>query len=477
MRIAFASSEALPFIKTGGLADVAYALPKAYVNLGHEVNVYLPLYKSIASKYHEDMTYETSFNIHHGIFDTHINLFSLKHEGINYYFIEHHDLFERDNLYGYVDDGLRFAVFQLAILESFAYLKNVPEVLHANDWQCGMLATLCYQRYGWDQYYQSIKHVLTIHNLAFQGNFPSSVLTDCLGLPYNLFSDGYLRYGDGISYLKAGIMDCDLLTTVSPSYALEIQTPQFGEGLQDVIKANNHKLYGILNGIDLVSFDPKHDTYLDSPLTSYEDKARFKIKLQKYCNLIPTKQTLLVSIVSRLADQKGIKLILDNIDTLMHQDIQLVVLGSGEKHYEDHLSYLQTKYPGRFYFYRGYNEGLARLIYAGSDLFLMPSKFEPCGLSQMIAMRYSTLVYANEVGGLKDTIFSHDYHDHVANGFTFTHFDNYRFVEGFKGCVYNFYHNPEHWQYLVHNCSKLNLSFNKSAKQYLVLYHQLTNTY
>ncbi|MGL5977908.1 MAG: glycogen synthase [Erysipelotrichaceae bacterium] len=472
-KILFAASEALPFSKTGGLADVVSALPKSLAAQGHEVAIFLPLYLKNAQNDHSRLEKVASFQVQHGLFDNLATIYRTEVDGVTYFFVEHQPYFEREGYYGYDDDGLRFAFFQVALLESFQHLDYFPEILHANDWQTGMLATLCYQRYPNDARYQAIKHILTIHNLAFQGNFPVSVLTDCLGLHSDLYTSNHLKFHDGISFLKAGIMDVHAITTVSKTYSHEILTDFYGENMQHVLKQNEQKLHGIINGIDVELFDPSHDAYLPFALTNQKDKFKHKAELQKFCHMRQDKNTLLCGMVTRLSHQKGISLLLERIHDLMSQDIQLVILGSGDSWMEQQLYDLQHQYPRRLYYYRGYNEGLAHQIYAGIDLFLMPSLFEPCGISQMIAMRYGTLVYARKTGGLHDTVIDYNEFTKQGYGFTFTHFDGNDWMFNFKRCVDTYYDHPTTWSKMQRNLRRLDFSFDKSAKEYAQLYVSL----
>ncbi len=472
-KLLFATSEALPFSKTGGLADVTAALPKALAALGHEVAVVLPMYLKNAQNDRAKLTKEVTFSFRHGIFENVATVYSTKVEGVTYYLIEHQPYFERDGFYGYGDDGERFAFFQIAILEMLTPLGFVPEIIHVNDWQTAMIPTLLKNRYQKHPSLPKIKTVLTIHNLAFQGNFPANVLVDCFGLSEQLYFGNLLCFHDGISFLKAGIVDSDFITTVSKTYSYEILSDTYGENMQWILKSYENKLTGILNGIDTTEWNPAQDKFLSAPLLTSKDKVNHKLALQKSCHFRQDKSTLLVGMVTRLSHQKGLSLLIERIQDLMNQDIQLVVLGSGEPWMEQALYDLQYRFPRRFYFYRGYNEAFAHQIYAGIDLFLMPSLFEPCGISQMISMRYQGLVFARKTGGLQDTVL--DYNDFTKQGygFTFQHFDGNDFVFHFKRAVDTYYDNPERWNKMVRNLKKLDFSFDKSAKEYAKLYQKV----
>lgn len=472
MRIYFASSEALPFSKTGGLADVASALPKALAELGHEVAIFLPMYLKNANQDRSHMKKIATFDFTHGMFHSIASLYSKKVGKVTYYFIEHQNHFEREAYYGYDDDGLRFSFFQIAILEAFKHLKQFPDILHGNDWQTGMLPTLTYHRYGHDERYHHIRHVFTIHNLAFQGVFPASVLTDCLGLPAEL-GYSHVAFHHGVSFLKAAIMDAHHITTVSPTYAKEILTDVYGEHMQHVLQANEHKLSGILNGIDYEEFNPEQDSNLIQPLKTLADKAKNKLALQEFCQFRKDKNTLLLGMVTRLSNQKGVELVIERIHDIMAQDVQFIVLGSGEAWMEDALYALQYQYPRRFFFYRGYNEALAHRIYAGIDAFLMPSRFEPCGISQMIAMRYQTLVYARKTGGLVDTVIDYNYESKQGYGFTFQRYEGWDFITQLPRVINTYYDDPKTWQQMIKNVKKVDFSFEKSAIAYEQLYKSL----
>lgn len=472
MKLFFVSSEALPFSKTGGLADVASALPKSLAKRGHDVSVFLPMYAKNAQIDRSTMEKVCHFSFHHGIFESTASIYKKIVNQVTYYLVEHQHFFERDGYYGYEDDGLRFSFFQLAVLESFTYLKEFPDILHGNDWQTGMLSTLCYHRYGHDARYHQIRHVFTIHNLAFQGIFPKSVLTDCLGLPYEL-AHTHLDFHGGVSFLKAGLMDAHHITTVSPTYAHEIRTDVYGEQMEEVLRANELKLSGILNGIDYEEFDPSSDQNLVTPLITTADKAKSKLALQEHCGFRKDKGTLLCGMVTRLSNQKGVALLLERIHEVMAQDLQFVVLGSGDAWMEEQLVELQYQYPRRFYFYRGYNESFAHQIYAGIDLFVMPSKFEPCGISQMIAMRYQSLVYARKTGGLVDTVPDYNYETKQGVGFTFQRYEGWDFMQQLHRPIAMYYDEPKVWKQVVSNVKKCNFSFDESAIQYEQLYQSL----
>lgn len=470
------AGEGLPFIKSGGLADVIGSLPFELTKKGHEVRVVLPLYLKIAQKYHDGFTHEKSFSVNINYHEVPVAVWSAMVKDVKYYFIEHQGYFERDTLYGYNDDGERFAYFQKAVIEMLNQLNYWPEIIHSHDWHTGMIPVLCKEGHSFDERYRNIKHVYTIHNLAYQGNFGVEMLDSCLGLDYRLFDNGNVRYDGGISFMKSGILYADKVTTVSPTYSQEILTPQYGEHLEMVLNMRKYDLWGITNGIDVEYWNPKSDPevpYHFNRVNVEKAKKLNKISLQKEMGLEQDENVMLVGVVSRLTWQKGFYLLMEQLDALCALPIQLVVLGSGEYAIEEKMEQLQAGNRGKIAFYSGYNESLAHRIYAACDLFFMPSLFEPCGISQLISMRYGTLPFVRETGGLKDTVTPYNEFEKTGNGFSFYNYNSNEMMDVLRMAVSVYYDRPEDWKILVRNAMSTDVSWEKSAYTYCLLYKEL----
>ncbi|MCI9525114.1 MAG: glycogen synthase GlgA [Erysipelotrichaceae bacterium] len=475
-RILMVAGEGLPFIKSGGLADVIGSLPFELTKKGHEVRVVLPLYLKIAQKYHDGFTHEKSFSVNINYHEVPVAVWSAMVKDVKYYFIEHQGYFERDTLYGYNDDGERFAYFQKAVIEMLNQLNYWPEIIHSHDWHTGMIPVLCKEGHSFDERYRNIKHVYTIHNLAYQGNFGVEMLDSCLGLDYRLFDNGNVRYDGGISFMKSGILYADKVTTVSPTYSQEILTPQYGEHLEMVLNMRKYDLWGITNGIDVEYWNPKSDPevpYHFNRVNVEKAKKLNKISLQKEMGLEQDENVMLVGVVSRLTWQKGFYLLMEQLDALCALPIQLVVLGSGEYAIEEKMEQLQAGNRGKIAFYSGYNESLAHRIYAACDLFFMPSLFEPCGISQLISMRYGTLPFVRETGGLKDTVTPYNEFEKTGNGFSFYNYNSNEMMDVLRMAVSVYYDRPEDWKILVRNAMSTDVSWEKSAYTYCLLYKEL----
>lgn len=475
MKILFAASEGLPFVKTGGLADVIGSLPNALNRLGHETAVILPLYRSIILNDYDSLERIGTIPVQSGWIHQPATYYRCRKDGVTYYFVEHQGYFERDSLYGYPDDGERFAFFQKSILELFPFIDWWPDVLHANDWQTGVLSLLCRVQYAYDNRYMDIRHVYTIHNLAFQGNFGADMLGSCLGLPSRYYTDGMMRFDTGISFLKTGILNADLITTVSPTYAREILTPDYGERMEEVLRLREGALYGIVNGIDVKEWNPAEDPQIARRYrkrTWKSGKRANKLVLQKQLGLPEEESVCLIGMVSRLTRQKGIYMAIERFAELMEQPVQLVILGTGEQMAEDILQEKEASYRGRFVYYKGYNEALAHLIYAASDIFLMPSLYEPCGISQMIAMRYGTLPLVRQTGGLADTVMPFNEFTGDGNGFGFIWADSADMMNTVRYALRQYADNPEGWRSLVRQAMDTDVSWEESAKEYEALYRR-----
>lgn len=475
-RILMVASEGLPYIKSGGLADVIGSLPKELVKKGHEVRVVMPLYAPIARKFHDGFQLEAQYTVSISYHEVPVNIWSQMQGDVKFYFVEHKGYFERDNLYGYMDDGERFAYFQKAIIEMLNQLNYFPEIMHSHDWHTGMIPVMCKEGHSFDERYRNIKHVYTIHNLAYQGNFGAEMLDSCLGLDYRIFDNGNVRYDGGISFMKSGILYADKVTTVSSSYSQEILTPQYGEHMEMVLEMRRYDLWGITNGIDIESWNPKTDPeipYHFNKVNVKKQKAANKMALQQEMGLQVNPDVMLVGVVSRLTWQKGFYLLMEKLHELCQMPIQLCVLGSGEERIEQEVAQLENGNKGKIVFYKGYNDSLAHRIYAASDLFLMPSLFEPCGISQLISMRYGTLPLVRETGGLRDTVNPYNEFEKSGNGFSFANYNSDELIGVLWNAIHVYYDCPQDWKMLVRNAMNTDVSWEASANTYCQLYAQL----
>lgn len=474
--ILFAASEGLPFIKSGGLADVIGSLPKILNKKEYDVRVVLPLYKKIANQSFDELEYIGTVQINSGWIHQPASYFKTEVDGVVYYFVQHQGYFERDGLYGYADDGERFAFYQKAILEMCKFIGFYPDVLHAHDWHTGMLAALAKIQYSDNRDFSKMKHVYTIHNLAFQGNFPKELLGSCFGLPNKYYEDGSMRYDGGISFMKTGIVYADKVTTVSPTYAKEILTPEYGEHLDEILRYRQHDLWGIINGIDIDEWNPQTDPALVknySVKTFAKGKKENKKAVQNALGLREAPDVLMIGIVSRLTYQKGVYLVAEKLADIMGLDVQFVVLGTGESNAENMFRNMEEKYKRRAVYYCGYNDELAHKIYAGCDLFLMPSLYEPCGIGQLIAMRYGTLPLVRETGGLKDTVHAFNQFTNEGNGFSFWAYRGDDLLHTLKFATDTYYLNPEGWKNLVQHAMETDVSWEYSAAIYDELYTEI----
>ena len=475
-RILMVASEGLPFIKSGGLADVVGSLPQELVKKGHEVRVIMPMYLKIAQKFHEEMQLEAQYSVSIAYHEEPVNIWSTTRKEVKFYFVEHKGYFERDGLYGYIDDGERFAYFQKAVLEMLNQLNYFPEIMHCHDWHTGMLPAMCKEGHSFDERYRNIRFVYTIHNLAFQGNFGPEMLDSCLGLDYRIFDNGNVRYDGGISFMKSGILYADKVTTVSPTYSQEILTPQYGEHMEMVLNIRKYDLWGITNGIDIEMWNPMSDPdvpYHYNKVNVAKEKKENKMALQKELGLTVDPNVMLVGAVSRLTWQKGFYLMMEKLSEICAMPIQVAILGSGESGIEEKMRQLEEGNKGKIAFYNGYSDSLAHRIYAASDLFLMPSLFEPCGISQLISMRYGTLPLVRETGGLKDTVTPYNEFDKTGNGFSFANYNSDEMVQVMYNAIDVYYNRPEDWKILVRNAMNTDVSWEKSAETYCQLYAQL----
>ena len=471
LKILIAAAEAAPFAKTGGLADVVGSLPKALAGMGHDVRIVMPKYKQIREgDYLIDYPVEMDHHLESGILkQTSLNAGTIK---IPVYLIDNHQYFYRDGIYCFPDEAERFNFFCKAILGMLPMIGWQPHLIHCNDWQTGLVPMILQTKYAEDSYYQTIGTLLTIHNLQYQGIFSRQTLP-LLGLGDEYFTTERMEFYGQINFLKAGIVYADLVNTVSIKYALEIQTPEYGEGLDGLLRKRAQDLYGIINGIDYEEYNPATDThiYRNYSLDSIERKKENKVRLQQEMGL-PVSKAPLLGMVSRLVDQKGLDLISAVFTQMMDLGVQLVLLGSGEDHYQKLFAELKMKYPSQVAIYLGFNADLAQKIYAGVDMFLMPSRFEPCGLSQLISLRYGTIPIVRAVGGLADTIEDFDEISGKGNGFSFKAYEAGALMDTIRRAVALYQEQPNQWQQLMVNAMKCDFSWNKSAHDYVMLYEK-----
>ncbi|MGG1674802.1 glycogen synthase GlgA [Neobacillus sp. NRS-1170] len=474
MKVLFAVSECVPFVKTGGLADVAGALPKALKKLGADVRVILPNYSLIPDKLRKSFQFQKAIYVKLGWRSQYCGIYSFEHDDITYYFIDNEYYFYRDTLYGHYDDGERFSFFSKAVLECIPHLDFIPDVIHSHDWHSAMVNFLVDAQYRLNPLYRDIKTVFTIHNLQFQGIFPYEVMSDLLELNHQYFNSEQLEFYGNVNFMKGGIVASDVVTTVSPTYKEEIQYPHFGERLDGFLRKHNDKLIGIVNGIDDIAYNPKTDREIAAAydLDSLTGKAENKQELQRFFGLPVKDSTPVMAMVTRLTAQKGLDLVLHVFHSMMEEDIQLIVLGSGDHHYEHFFSRMEQEYPEKVKVYLGFNEGLAHQVYAGADLFLMPSQFEPCGLGQLIALQYGTIPIVRETGGLNDTVQSYNEETDEGNGFTFKNFNAHDMLHTIRRAIY-FYQQKETWNSLVQNAMSQDYSWMQSAKKYNEIYEDL----
>lgn len=475
MQIVFASAECAPFVKTGGLGDVAGSLPAALVRAGAEVIVMVPKYATIKDEYKAQMEHFSDFYVSLGWRNEYCGLEKLEHDGVTYMFIDNERYFARDYPYGFFDDGERFAFFSKAITESLQHLPAGFEcdILHCNDWQTALAPVFLREFYQGLPLYDRVKTVFSIHNVAFQGQFSDTVMEDILGVAHIPAAASQLRCDAcSINYMLGALRYADAITTVSPTYASEIQTPEFGEGLDGVLRERSYALQGILNGIDVAGFDPATDKRIAANYT-VEDrsgKAVCKAKLQEELGLEVRDDRPLMVMVTRLTRQKGMDLVMYALDRILVGGVQVAVLGTGDRDYEDGLRYFQDKYPGTMAARIEFDPALSQRMYAAADMFLMPSKFEPCGLSQIIAMRYGTLPIVRETGGLKDTVIPYNEFTGEGTGFSFTNFNGDEMGDAVFRAARLFWDNRDAWNQLVTQAMSQDFSWTRSADKYLDLY-------
>ena len=476
MRVLFVASEAGPFIKSGGLGDVAGALPKALAKKGADVRVVIPKYKEINWEVKDKLRFNKWFNVGVGYREEFCGVWECFYNGVTYYVLDNEKYFNRDGLYGFYDDAERFAFFDRAVLDMIRVIDWQPDLIHCNDWQTGMIPVLLNFQYKRnDMFYWNIKSVYSIHNIAFQGVFDPQILPELFGFDMELYNNTSLKFDSGVSFMKGGLYYSDIITTVSNSYANEIQTPEYGQRLHEVLKDRSYALRGITNGIDYDEFNPKTDKFIKQnyDINSIKNKVINKTELQKELGLTVDENIPMMAMVTRLTHQKGLDLLVNISDRLLQQNVQLVILGTGDKHYEDHFKWLDYRYGNKVSANIRFDNALANKIYAACDMFLMPSLFEPCGLGQLIALRYGSIPIVRETGGLKDTVASYNEYTEDGNGFSFT---NYNADDLYNVIQYALwiYKDKKKWKNLVKQAMESDNSWNKSAEIYLNMYRELT---
>jgi starch synthase len=476
MNILFASSEVAPFIKTGGLADVAGSLPQALAARGHDVRVILPLYEGVDQNWRSQMTYLLNFHVTLAWRTPYCGIFELKREGVTYYFVDNEYYFKRAQIYGHYDDGERFAFFSRAVIEAAAHLDFHVNIVHCNDWQTALVPIYLLEEKCRIAHFTNAKSVYTIHNIEYQGRYGSQTLKDLFGLSEDYLNEHMLLYHGDVNLMKGAIYAADYVTTVSPSYANELQYPFYAHGLEGVIGDNRGKIRGILNGIDTALYDPGADQGLTKNFSAGEPdgKRACKAALQELMGLNINPEVPVIACVSRLVKHKGFELVKDALGQIMDMDVQMVVLGTGDWNYEEAFRHAAQLYPGRFAAHIMYSGALSAAIYGGADIFLMPSEAEPCGLSQMIAMRYGTVPVVRETGGLQDTVTPYNKFTGEGRGFTFTNITVNDLVWAVREAV-DLYHTDKHaWGGLMKAGMTADFSWSKSAGEYLEIYDWLT---
>jgi starch synthase len=474
VKVLFAVSECGPFVKSGGLADVAGSLPKELKSFGTEVRVILPKYGTIPDRFKNEMKKVSEFTVSVGWRNQYCGIEELEYQGVTYYFIDNEYYFKRDRLYGHYDDGERFAYFNRAVLESLPHLNFLPNVIHCHDWHSAMIPYLLRVDYQNKKGYEKIRTVFTIHNLQFQGIFPKETLEDLLGLNQQFFHPRHLEFYGNINFMKGAIVAADKITTVSPTYKQEIMTATFGEKLEGLLRGREEDLFGILNGIDDQFYNPENDPliYQTYGKAAVANKKLNKQEIQKHFGLPEQNNTPLMVMITRLTRQKGLDLVKCVLHEILEENIQVIILGTGDFEYEEYLRSVSYQYPHQLKVEIGFNESLAHRLYAAADLFLMPSLFEPCGLGQIIAMKYGAVPIVRETGGLNDTVFSWNDMTKEGNGFTFRNFNAHDMLHTIRRALH-FYHKQDEWVAIVESAMKMDYSWAQSAFKYNCVYAEL----
>ena len=475
MNILYVTSEAVPFCKTGGLADVAGSLPPSLAANGDRVSVILPLYETVKDKWGDRLHFEKWTFVRLAWRSVYCGLFSVEREGVTWYFVDNESYFRRSDLYGYYDDGERFAFFSRAVTELLRSLPEKPDVVHCNDWQSALVPVYIRDEAVRNDFYKSIRTVITVHNIEYQGRYGRETVEDLFGLDRGWFDGGTIEFGGDVNLLKGGIVTADAVTAVSPTYAQELKCAYFAHGLENVMRMSEGKLHGVLNGIDMKRYDPAHDESLAAPYSADDltGKRQDKAALQKLLGLKEAPGTPILAMVTRLVSHKGLDLVCETLDTVMEKDVQFVVLGKGDAKYETFFEYARQRYGGRMAVHLGYSEELAMQIYAGADLFLMPSKSEPCGLSQMIAMRYGTVPIVRETGGLKDTVRAYEAWNSAGNGFTFANYNAGDMCHVVCQAIDLYHNNRDVYALLQKRGMTADFSWKRSAQAYRDIYSSI----
>ena len=475
MRVLYVTSEAYPFCKTGGLADVAGSLPPALAAEGVETAVILPLYDKIGPQWREKMTFRRYIYVDLGWRHEYCGLFSLYDRGVTWYFVDNEKYFRRGRLYGEFDDGERFAFFSKAVVDLLPSLDWMPDILHCNDWQTALVPI--YLKDAATRWWEirHIRTVFTIHNIEYQGRYGSRTVEDLFGLDHGWFDGGTIEFGGDVNLLKGAIVTADAVTAVSPTYAQELKYAYFAHGLENVMSMNARKLHGVLNGIDMQRYDPSRDKNLAAAYSPDDlaGKKKDKAALQRVLGLQERPDTPILAMVTRLVSHKGLDLVCETLDAFMGKDVQFVVLGKGDAKYETFFEYAKQRYGGRMAVYLGYSEQLAMQIYAGADLFLMPSKSEPCGLSQMIAMRYGAVPIVRETGGLKDTVHAYEAWNGQGNGFTFANYNAGDMCHVICEAIDLYHDNKGAYAMLQQRGMTADFSWTRSAQEYRNIYESI----
>ncbi len=475
MKVLFVASEAVPFIKTGGLADVAGSLPKSLKAEGVDIRVILPKYGSIKEEWTSKMSHVGNITVPVSWRDKYAGVDMIERDGVTYYFLDNEEYFKRDSLYGYFDDAERFAFFSRAVLNVLPMLDFWPDVIHTNDWHAGMVNVFLKLDHIGDERYAGIKTLFSIHNLKYQGVFPKSVMNDVLGLDWKYFNNGDLEFYDAVNYMKAGIIYADFVGTVSRTYAQEIQYDYFGENLDGLLRKRSDSLFGIVNGIDYDVYNPATDKNLlyTYDVNSWNKKVDNKVRLQEDLGLPVKRDTPIIAMVTRLVDAKGLDLLVRIMDELLAtEDAQFVLLGTGDKRYEDWFQGLQWRFPDKVSANIRFSNQLAQRIYASADIFLMPSIYEPCGIGQLIALRYGTVPVVRATGGLRDTIQPYNKYTGEGNGYIFENINAHDMAYVIKQALGD-YRDKSVWNHLVENAMNSDYSWKNSAKEYINLFSRL----
>lgn len=475
MNILYVTSEAVPFCKTGGLADVAGSLPQALAANGDRVSVILPLYERVKDKWGEQLHFEKWTFVRLAWRSVYCGLFSLERDGVTWYFVDNETYFRRSELYGYYDDGERFGFFSRAVTELLKSLPQKPDVVHCNDWQSALVPIYIRDEAVRDDFYKGIRTVITVHNIEYQGRYGSRTVEDLFGLDHGWFDGGTIEFGGDVNLLKGAIVTADAVTAVSPTYAQELKYAYFAHGLENVMSMNARKLHGVLNGIDMQRYDPSRDKSLAAAYSPDDlaGKKKDKAALQRVLGLQERPDTPILAMVTRLVSHKGLDLVCETLDAFMGKDVQFVVLGKGDAKYETFFEYAKQRYGGRMAVYLGYSEQLAMQIYAGADLFLMPSKSEPCGLSQMIAMRYGAVPIVRETGGLKDTVHAYEVWNGQGNGFTFANYNAGDMCHVICEAIDLYHDNKGAYAMLQQRGMTADFSWTRSAQEYRNIYESI----